>query len=134
MISQRPLPHPNSLTQPFWDATRRHELRVQQCADCDAYQFPPQMLCAACLSENQRWEQVQGIGTVYSYTIIHRPPTPAFDDEVPYVVAEVELAEGPLMLTNIVGCPPEEVFVGMPVGVTFVDATAEITLYPFTPR
>lgn len=129
----KPLPHPTPLSRPFWAGTQARELRLQRCDSCGAYRFPPVVLCRECLAEEHQWVPTSGTGTVYSYVIQHRPATPAFIDDLPYVVAEVELDEGPLMLTNIVGCSPDEVEVGMRVQVTFVDASDEITLYPFTP-
>jgi hypothetical protein len=119
---------------PFWAGTREHELRLQRCSACGSYRFPPQVLCRACLAEEHEWTATSGRGTVYSFIVQHRPATPAFAAEVPYVVAVVELEEGPLLLTNIVGCSPEAVEVGMPVEVEFADATDDITLYPFRPR
>ena len=130
---KKPLPHPTPLSQPFWDGTRARELRLQRCDACGAYRFPPVVLCRACLAEEHQWVPTSGTGTVYSYVIQHRPATPAFIDDLPYVVAEVELDEGPLMLTNIVCCSPDEVEVGMRVQVRYLDASDEITLYPFAP-
>lgn len=130
----KPLPEPTELSQPFWDGTRARELRLQRCSQCDAFRFPPVVLCRECLAEEHEWTATSGTGTVWSYVVQHRPATPAFADEVPYVVAIVELAEGPLMLTNVIGCPPEAVYVGMPVEVDYVDASDSITLYPFRPR
>ena len=134
MAYDKPLPHITALARPFWEGTREHELRLQRCRACGSFQFPPQVLCRSCLTEEQDWTPTSGRATVYSFVVQHRPATPAFVDDVPYVVAVVELDEGPLMLTNIVGCVPDAVKVGMPVEVTFVDATDEITLYPFRPR
>ena len=134
MAYDKPLPHITPLARPFWQGTREHELRLQRCRACGSFQFPPQVLCRSCLTEEQDWTVTSGNATVYSFVVQHRPATPAFVDDVPYVVAVVELDEGPLMLTNIVGCTPDAVKVGMPVEVTFVDATDEITLYPFRPR
>jgi len=134
MAYDKPLPHVTALARPFWQGTREHELRLQRCRACGSFQFPPQVLCRSCLTEEQDWTATSGKATVYSFVVQHRPATPAFVDDVSYVVAVVELDEGPLMLTNIVGCTPDEVKVGMPVEVTFVDATDEITLYPFRPR
>ena len=133
MAWDKPLPHVTALARPFWEGTRRHELCLQRCRVCGTFQFPPQVLCRGCLSEDVEWTASSGKATVYSFVVQHRPATPAFTDDLPYVVAVVELAEGPLMLTNIVGCPPDEVRVGMPVEVSFLEATAEITLYPFRP-
>lgn len=129
----KPLPHPTPLSQPFWDGTKARELRLQRCGACGAYRFPPVLLCRECLAEEHEWAPTSGTGTVWSYVIQHRPATPAFVDDLPYVVAIVELDEGPLMLTNIVGCAPDAVEVGMRVQVTYVDASDTITLYPFTP-
>lgn len=133
MAWEKPLPKPTALSQPFWDGTKQHELWLQRCDVCGSFRFPPLVLCRECLAEEHQWTAVSGKATVYSYVIQHRPATPAFADDLPYVVAEVELHEGPLMLTNIVGCDPSDVYVGMPVEVTFVDASDEITLYPFKP-
>jgi uncharacterized OB-fold protein len=74
-----------------------------------------------------------GRGTVYSFTVIHRPPFPVFRDKVPYVLAIIELTEGVRMMTNIIGCEPNMVEIGMPVEVTFEDVTEEITLPQFKP-
>ena len=133
MSYDKPLPHITALARPFWQGTHEHELRLQRCRACGSFQFPPQVLCRACLAEEQDWTSTSGKATVYSFVVQHRPATPAFVDDVPYVVAVVELEEGPLLLTNIVECAPDEVTVGMAVEVTFVDATDEITLYPFRP-
>lgn len=134
MTGAKPLPHITPLSKPFWEGTHAHELRLQRCRKCGAFRFPPQVLCRACLAEETDWVATSGNGTVYSFVVQHRPATPAFAEDVPYVVAVVELDEGPLLLTNIVGCPASEVRVGLPVVVAFVDATDDVTLYPFRPR
>jgi uncharacterized protein len=134
MAYDKPLPHVTPLARPFWQGTHAHELRLQRCRACGSFQFPPQVLCRACLAEELDWTATSGQATVYSFVVQHRPATPAFVDDLPYVVAVVELDEGPLLLTNIIDCAPDQVEVGMPVEVTFVDATDEITLYPFRPR
>jgi len=77
---------------------------------------------------------VSGRAMVLSFTIVRRPPSPAFAYEVPYVVALVTLDEGPTLMTNIVGCAPEKVEIGMPVEVTFDDWTEEISIPKFQPR
>jgi uncharacterized OB-fold protein len=90
-------------------------------------------VCPECLSSNLRWIKVSGNGTVYSYTIAEAPTHPAFTEDVPYVIAIVELAEGPRLTTNITGCKPQEVRVGMPVVATFDEVTPEVTLVKFRP-
>jgi uncharacterized OB-fold protein len=77
--------------------------------------------------------RARGRGTVYSFTVTHQNQTPGFRDEVPYVLAIVELEEGPRLMTNIVGCAPDAVRIGMPVEVVFDDVTADVTLPKFRP-
>lgn len=129
----KPLPHPTEVTRPFWDAAKRHELQVQRCAACGTYVFYPREACAACLSTDLDWVRVSGRGTLYSYTIAEAPTHPGFVDEAPYVIAIVELAEGPRITTNIVGCPPGDVTIGMPVTAAFEDVNDEIALVKFRP-
>ena len=127
-----PLPRPTSLSRPHWDGCKAGELRVQRCRECGGFVFIPQPLCTHCQSEALDWVASTGRGTVYSYTVVHRPPRPAF--AVPYVVAIVELEEGWHMLTNLVDCRPEDVRVGMPVEVSFRALSEQITLPYFRPR
>ena len=126
-----PLPQPTSLSRPHWDGCREGVLRVQRCADCGAYVFIPQPICTACQADRLEWVKSSGRGTVYSFTVVHRPPRPQF--EAPYVVAIIELEEGWTMLSNVVGCSPEEVSVGLPVEVDFRAMSEEITLPFFRP-
>lgn len=126
-----PLPRPTSISRPHWEGCRQGVLRVQHCRACGAYVFIPQPLCSTCQSDALEWVDSSGNGQVYSYTVVHRPPRPAF--ETPYVVAIVELDEGWHMLTNLVGCAPEDVSVGMRVQVEFRPMSDEITLPYFKP-
>ncbi len=129
----RPLPQPTPVTQPFWDAAKERRLSIQRCASCERYVFYPRPLCPYCGSTELTWTDVSGRGVVYSYTIAWRPTMRAFVEDVPYVIAIVELAEGPHMTTHIVDCEPEAVAIGMPVEATFEDANDEVTLVKFRP-
>lgn len=129
----KPLPKPSPVSQPFWEGTKAHELRLQRCRDCGQHIFYPRSLCPFCLSENLEWVTASGRGKVYSYTVVRRAANPAFQRDVPYVLAIVELEEGPRLTTNIVGCDPEEVRVEMPVRARYEDVTPEITLLKFEP-
>ncbi len=131
MADERPLPVINEESRPFWEGCRQHRLMLQHCGDCGAYVYYPRALCTACHSENLAWEQVSGEGTVYSYTVCHRPAGPAFAGDVPYVVALIDLKEGPRMLSNIVGSDPAAVRIGQAVRVTFDDVSEEVTLPKF---
>jgi hypothetical protein len=128
---KKPLPHPTAVSMPFWQAAKRHELQIQRCGKCSAHVFYPREVCPDCLSSDLSWVKVSGKGTLYSYTIAQAPTHPAFAEDVPYVIAIVELAEGPHITTNIVGSEPEELKVGIPVVATFDDVTPEITLIKF---
>ena len=77
--------------------------------------------------------KVSGRGTVYSYTIAEAPTHPTFAEDVPYIVAIVELTEGPHITTNITGCKPDAVRIGMPVIATFDEVTPDMTLVKFRP-
>lgn len=103
MSEQLPEPIVNADSAPYWEAARTDRLMLQQCGDCEALRFSPHYLCTECGSENTEWTEVSGRGTVHSFTIVHRAAFPEFQTHVPYVVALVDLAEMPRMMTNIVG-------------------------------
>ena len=130
---RKPLPRPSTVSLPFWQAAKRHELHIQRCGSCGAYVFYPREVCAECLSSDLSWVKVSGKGTVYSYTIAQAPTHPAFAEDVPYIVAIVELTEGPHITTNITGCKPDAVRIGMPVIATFDEVTPDMTLVKFRP-
>jgi uncharacterized OB-fold protein len=130
--SQIPLPRPTALSRPHWEGCREGVLRVQRCQDCGTYVFIPQPCCTSCLGERLEWVESSGRGTLYSYTIVHRPQQPVF--EVPYTVVVVELEEGWHMLSNLVDCDPDEIEIGMPLEILFREMSDEITLPLFRPR
>ncbi len=129
----KPVPVADHVTREFWNGAGRHELLIQRCRECRAYQFIAQSCCRGCLSENIGWVAASGKGKVYSYTIIHRPPTQKFAADTPYTVALVELEEGVRMMSNIVEIEPQEVRVGMAVEVVFDDVGPAIALPKFRP-
>lgn len=107
------------MTAPWWDAVARDLLTRPQCDRCGRSFFTPQFACPYCGSTDWTFEASAGLGTVYSHTIVRRPPVPEL--EAPYVLAIVDLDEGWHMLTRVVGCEPEEVRIGMRVSVTFAN-------------
>ena len=127
----RPAPVPEDA--PFWEWCRRHELRLQRCADCGVFRHPPRPRCPACRSVAVTWDAVRGTGTVASYTICHPPVLPAFADRAPYNAVVVELDEGPFLVSNLVGVANEDLVVGTRVAVTFVDLDETLTLPQFRP-
>jgi uncharacterized OB-fold protein len=116
-VSQYPRPVPDGDTRPYWEGVAKGELRIQRCDACGEYVFYPRALCPRCHAGSLAWVAASGDGTIYSYTVVHQAYGP-FAGGVPFVVALVELAEGPRMMTRIVG-EPEAVKIGAPVRVTF---------------
>ena len=126
-------PEISALDAPFWNALRRHELVVQRCAACGRLRFVPTELCPACYSSAATWTHVSGHGHVYTYTVVHRAPTPVYQAEAPYALAYVELDEGPRIPARLVDVDPHSVAVGLPVEVVFDDVAPDLTLYRFRP-
>ena len=127
------LPPINGETAPYWEGCRNGELRLQRCDGCANVQFYPRLLCSRCGERDLSWISASGSGRVRSFTIVRRAVSAAYEPDVPYVVALIELAEGPTMMSNVVGCDPETVEIGMPVRVTFERWTDEITMPLFEP-
>ena len=134
MTSTVPIPIPNPDNAGFWEACRRGELRLQRCTACGAWRHHPRPMCPQCGSCDHEWAKASGRGVVYTFTIVHRPTLPAFDDVVPYNVVAVRLDEGVFMISNLVDCPNEQIRIGLPVEVVFDRLTDEVTLVKFRPR
>ncbi|MDE0195925.1 MAG: Zn-ribbon domain-containing OB-fold protein [bacterium] len=121
-----------ALTGEFWAGVDRGELLRPVCGRCGRSFFTPQVVCPFCGSEQWGYVPSSGLGTVYSFSVVHRPPEPTF--EAPYVLAIVDVAEGWNLLTWIVDCPPGDVHIGMGVQVRFVAGPHGALLPAFAPR
>lgn len=130
----RPLPRPSEHSQEFWAATTEGRFLLQRCEACDEAIFYPRVNCPSCGSTDLVNTDASGRGTVHTFTIARRPTHRAFADATPYVIAIVELAEGPHVTTNIVECDPDGVTVGMAVELTFADEVDGIALPLFRPH
>ena len=119
-------------TRAYWEGCRRHELVLQRCRACETVQHRPRALCVTCLASEIEHFTASGRGIVHTFTITNQNQLPPFRDACPYVLAYVELEEGPRLLTNIVGCEPHEVEIGMAVDVEFID-TGEFAVPRFRP-
>lgn len=117
----RPLPWPDALSRPFFEAAAAGRLVLQRCTVCGEAVFYPRPYCTLCAGELE-WTEASGSGTVYTFTVIHQNLSGAFIERVPYVVAMIELAEGVRMMGNLVECPPQSLRIGMPVRACFVEA------------
>lgn len=127
------LPRPNAESAPFWEGCREHRLMLQRCMSCGTYQFYPRVICANCMSDQLEWRGASGRGTVETYTIVTRAISEAYADDVPYVIALINLAEGPRMMSNVIGCDVKSVKCGLAVEVVFERWSAEITMPKFRP-
>ena len=133
MAYNKPLPKINADTKEFWEGCKEHVIRVQKCGDCGLVHWPPSFICPQCHSRKTDWIASTGKGSVYTFVVNHIAYHPAFQEDLPYVVAVVELDEGPHLITNIVGCDPSEVRCDMPVEVVWDDITNEFSLPKFRP-
>jgi len=129
----KPLPNINGDSREFWAGCKGHELRFQKCQACGHVRWPASIICPMCYSKETNWIAARGNGKVYTFAVYHVAYDPAFENDLPYVVADVALEEGPRLVTNIVGCPPEEVRCEMPVEVVWEDITDEFSLPKFRP-
>jgi uncharacterized OB-fold protein len=118
-----PAAAPGGLEEPFWEATRRHELIVQQCNDCKTFNFAPEWICHSCHSFDMGWAQVSGKGRIYSWERSHYPVHPALASATPYLVVLVELPEAGnvRMVGNLLGDATQDVVVGSEVEAVFED-------------
>jgi len=129
----RPRPKLERDSRGYWEALRKHQLVVQRCLECRTFRHHPRPMCPACHSLEFEWARVCGRGTVYSYAIVTQNLHPHWTGRVPYNVVLVELEEGVRMVSNLVDCPNESIYIGMPVTVTFEDLSEEISLPLFRP-
>jgi uncharacterized OB-fold protein len=133
MSKPKPVPRPAPESTPYWEAAKQHKLELPRCSACKQFWFPPSQSCPHCLAADFTFVPVSGRGKVFSFVTFHRVYHPAFEQEVPYVVALVELEEGPRLLTNIVGVTPDKVSCEMPVKVVFDDVGDGVSVPKFTP-
>ena len=112
---RHPLPYASWETRGYWEGAGRGELVLQRCRDCGVVQHKPRAVCATCLSGDIEHFVASGRGQVHTYTITNQNQLLPFRDACPYVLAYVELEEGPRVLTNIVGVDPAEVRIGQAV-------------------
>jgi hypothetical protein len=120
-------------TAAYWDACQRHELLIQRCGNCRAYQFYPRNFCTSCCSKTLDWISATGHGKVLTWTIVRRAVSAAYADDVPYVIALIKLQEGVVMMSKVIGCEPEAVHTGMAVEVNFEDWSEQVSMPVFVP-
>jgi len=131
----KPLPQPDPVTAPYWESLKAHGMKIQRCNDTGKFFFYPRGLSPFTWSDNISWEPVSGIGKLHAFTIVHNNRAPGFSDEIPYVVAMIELDEGVRVMSNLIDvqADPDHVKIGMPVELVYDDVTNEVTLPKFRP-
>ncbi|MGG5820695.1 Zn-ribbon domain-containing OB-fold protein [Falsiroseomonas sp. HW251] len=96
---------PSPETVGYWDGVKAHELRLKHCAACDRALHPKRIVCTDCGSDALAWKRASGRGEVYSFSEVHRAPSPAFAGSVPYTVGIVKLEEGVFLFSRLQGGP-----------------------------
>ena len=117
MAATRTIPSPivSSENAAFWSAAKEGRFTVPPCAACGKAHWYPRAICPFCASDKLEWREASGKGTIYTFSVMRRV-------KEPYIIAHVTLAEGPTMLTNIVGCDADDVRIGQTVTVVFQDS------------
>ena len=126
----KPLPEPNAISKPYWDAARERRLVLQRSGKTGRYVFYPRAVSPYGADDTLEWVEASGRGTVYSYTVARRATAPQWSGEEPYVIAIVALDEGGFA----VEVHDVDLRIGLPVEVAFVDVTPEVTLVQWRPR
>lgn len=144
MSWDKPFPNVDKDIKPFWQGLQRHDFLLFRCKVCRDWYWPV-TYCRKCPPQpffgNMEWVRASGLGKVFASNIHYRAFHPGFAQDVPYVYALIELEEGPLFGSTIIGCPPQDVYVEMPVEVVYEDVRPEegeffdpFTLPKFRPR
>lgn len=103
----------------MWQSIDRRAMELQACTACGTVRYPPGPACPHCLSLEWDWRPVCGRGTIMSWVTFHRQ---YFDDfPPPYNAVAVRLAEGPIVVTNLVGTAPSESWIGKEVVLDYVE-------------
>jgi uncharacterized protein len=128
---EKALPEINTITKPFWDYCKSHELRMQFCTFCNEWIWYPKAWCPSCgKRSNIEWRRSSGKGSVYSFTVVRQviDNSPVFQADLPFVIGLIELEEGPRIYSNVVD---KEIEIDDKVNVFFDDVTTEISLPKF---
>ncbi len=133
-LTQKPRPAIDELSKPFWAAAQKHQLVIQRCINCNTYNHPPRVLCNVCRAKTLRFVRVTGRGKIYSFSIMHQPNVPGFDQELPYINIIVELEEqaGLFLVSDMPEAERHNVRIGAKVTVYFHDIDKELTLPKFS--
>ncbi len=129
-----PVPEPTPVSQPFWDGLAQHRILVQYSPSSQRYVFYPRVLAPGTLADDLEWREIDGAGTLYTFTIARRPTGPPWQDALPQLLAVVQVDAGPKFSTELVDVEPCDIRIGMRVEPVFYDLPEEgITLLKYRP-
>jgi uncharacterized OB-fold protein len=130
----RPVPEPTPVSRPFWDGLAQRRILVQYSPSLQRYVFYPRLLAPGTLADDLEWREIDGAGTLYTFTVARRPTGPPWVDAVPQLLAVVQWDAGPRMSTELVDIDPSDIRIGMRVQPVFYDLPeAGITLLKYRP-
>ena len=131
----RPLPSMDGLHGDFYrECARQRRLVFQRCKACGTPRHPPRVLCANCGSDQMAWVPSAGQGAIFSWTVVHQAPHPAFASQVPYAVVVVELEEDVRIVASLRELAPERLELGLPVEVVLEEVSEGVPLPYALPR
>ncbi|OJZ76032.1 hypothetical protein BRW65_00825 [Mycobacterium paraffinicum] len=128
-----PAPSVTEETREFWEGLTKSRFLLPRCSGCASWIWYPRGFCPGCGSLDTAWQEASGRGRIYSYTVVRKSGLPGWSEAVPYVIAYVELDEGPRVMSNIIGCDPDAVTIGSPVRVVMPADDNGHALFRFQP-
>jgi len=130
----RPVPEPTPVSRPFWEALAQHRILVQYSPSLQRYVFYPRTLAPGSLADDLEWREIDGAGTLYTFTVARRPTGPPWAEAIPQLLAVVQWDAGPRISTELVEVDPSDIRIGMRVSPVFYDLPeTEITLLKYRP-
>ena len=128
--TERPVPEPTIDSKPYWDGLKERRLMLQQCGNCGLVRHYPRPMCAVCHSLEVRWIESSRQGRLYAWTEVHHPFVPALRDEIPYVMATVDLEEGVRLQCQMLGADADALRLDLPLEIVFREVQDGLVL-PF---
>jgi uncharacterized protein len=121
---------PDRWTKPFWESGHHGQLVACRCTNCGTFRMPPTPFCARCQSQDVDWVKHSGLGSVFTYTVVHRTSVEALRPFLPYAISAVDLAEAPgcRLVCNFDVPMPRQLTIGMAVRVCWDRISAEVSI------
>ena len=130
----RPMPTPTPISRPFWDSLGEHRICIQYSPSSDSYVFYPRVLAPGTLADDLEWREIDGMGSLYTFTVAERPTAPPWKDASPQLLAVVQWDEGPRFSTEMINVDPGSLEIGMRVAPVFCDyPNQDMTLLRYEP-